>query len=68
MNQVSFAYFLEVWSERVTENVKEDIKGAEFSLLGALYFDKIVRKFKNFLQFLSDKPVTKLSLELTEIS
>jgi uncharacterized protein Smg (DUF494 family) len=29
----------------------------KLSLLGALYFDKIVRELKNFVQSFSDKPI-----------
>ncbi len=48
---------------------KKEIKQQEFSLLGALYLDKIVRKFKNFVQFLNDKPINNASLqELNEIA
>ena len=41
----------------------------DFSLLGALYFDKIARKFKNFIQYLCEKPITTSSVvELIEIA
>ena len=48
---------------------KKELKNHDFSLLGALYFDKIVRKFKNFVQFLNQKPVNSVFMvELIEIA
>ena len=68
LNAYLFQLFLESFSKKLTDIFKAHIKDIEFSLLGALYFDKLVRKLKNFIQFLSDKPVTKNLQELIEIS
>lgn len=48
MTHKAFEQFLEMLSSRLTENIKKEIQYAQFTLLGALYFDKIVRKLKNF--------------------
>jgi hypothetical protein len=60
--------FLETFASIITKNFKRALKEQELSLLGALYLDKVSRKFKSFLQFLSEKPVTKFTQEMTEIT
>jgi len=55
-----FNEFLEVFSDRVCELIKNHIQRVPFSLLGALYFDKCVRELKNFFQSLSEKPLALL--------
>jgi hypothetical protein len=42
-------YFLELFSDRVTLNIQQTVKEVPFSLLGALYFDRIVRELKSFI-------------------
>jgi hypothetical protein len=37
-------------------------------LLGALYFEKLIRKIKNFLSIVSERPVSNFMLELTEVT
>jgi hypothetical protein len=44
------------------------LKAQEISLLGALYFEKLIRKVKGFLAMISDRPSTNLMIELTEVS
>ena len=49
--------FLTQLSDRVCTLIKQHVKRARFSLLGALYFDKIVRELKTLTSNLSSKPI-----------
>ena len=53
-NQV-FPFFLLEYSRVLSQYLKEEIRNTKLSLLGALYLEKIVRKIKSFIQFLSDR-------------
>ena len=47
---------------------KEEIRNQKFSLLGALYLEKIIRKLKAFLQYLSERPQPNIIEDLVEVA
>jgi hypothetical protein len=47
--QVFSQYFLPQLVQRLSSSLKAIVKQKSYSLLGALYLDKIVREFKNFI-------------------
>jgi len=53
-NQV-FPAFLQEFSLTLSYYIKEEIRNTKLSLLGALYLEKVVRRIKSFIQFLSDR-------------
>ena len=48
--------------------LKEEIKNKSLSLLGALYLEKIVRKIKSFIQFLSDRAHSSVLEDVLEVA
>jgi len=69
MNANLFTLFIQIYSNKSVEMFKKELKVMDLSLLGALYFDKIARKFKNFIQFLSEKPIQSESVnELIDLA
>ena len=60
--------FLEQISSSLSYFLKEEIRNQSLSLFGALYFEKIVRKVKAFLQYLSERPQSNYLEELVEVS
>ena len=61
-----FPIFIEIFSDKVCDLIKRQLKRAQFSLLGALYLDKIVRELKSFFQSLTpDKPIIAASTLIT---
>ena len=69
MSPALFALFLQAYTRRSVALFKRELGVMDLSLLGALYFDKIARKFKNFVQFLSEKPLQSEAVnELIELA
>ncbi|CDW72213.1 UNKNOWN [Stylonychia lemnae] len=69
LNPIVFQLFIDNFTSQVVILFKREIQQQQFSLLGSLYLDKIIRKLKNFIQYLSDKPITSQHMnELMEIA
>mmetsp|Transcript_19051 Transcript_19051/g.13827 ORF Transcript_19051/g.13827 Transcript_19051/m.13827 type:complete len:146 (-) Transcript_19051:189-626(-) len=56
-----FQTFLENFASTVTLGFKRVMMRQEISLLGAMFLDKVALQFKNFLQQISGKPVSRLT-------
>ena len=63
-----FPTFLLELSHVVAHFLKENIRGKSLSLLGALYLEKVVRKIKSFLQFLSDRAQSQILEDVLEVA
>ena len=63
-----FPRFLSEMSTLLTHQFKEQIFDQKLSLLGALYLEKIIRKLKAFLQYLSERPQPNIIEDLVEIA
>lgn len=63
-----FPRFLAEMSTLLTQQFKEQIFDQKLSLLGALYLEKIIRKLKAFLQYLSERPQPNIIEDLVEIA
>ena len=50
-----FPAFLAAISKLLSYFLREEIRNKSLSLLGALYLEKVVRKIKSFIAFLSDR-------------
>lgn len=48
--------------------LKEEIKAKSLSLLGALYLEKVVRKIKSFVSFLSDRAQGNVLEDVLEVA
>eukprot|EP00347_Sterkiella_histriomuscorum_P010672 403375368 len=69
LNPQIFHFLVDQIATHLISLFKRELFHTHFTLLGALYFDKIVRKLKNFVTFLCDKPVQIAAMtELIEIS
>ena len=51
----AFQLLLNELSQVLARFIKEEIKAKSLSLLGALYLEKVVRKIKSFIAFLSER-------------
>lgn len=48
--------------------LKAEIRNIKLSLLGALYLEKVVRKIKSFVQFLSDRAQSQVLEDVLEVA
>ena len=60
--------FLEELSQTLGYFLKEEIRNKSLSLLGALYLEKVVRKIKSFIQFLSDRAQSQILEDVLEVA
>ena len=63
-----FPVFLAEMSQVLALFLKEEIRAKSLSLLGALYLEKIVRKIKSFIAFLSDRAQAHILEDVLEVA
>ncbi len=61
-----FKLFADQMDKGLQIYLKEELKQQELSLLGALYFEKLVRKLKTFMGYISDR--TNVMAEISEVT
>ena len=63
-----FPVLLQEYSRTLSHHLKEEIRNSKLSLLGALYLEKVIRRIKSFIQFLSDRAQSNVLEDVLEMA